>query len=204
MDDEHTSFVSGRLRKYGGLFAALTAVMNLSLGGFLMYAWITTMANHVCNRQVPLWVLVSGCTSLVYGGLFALYALYALVTFIRQRGYEELETSPVSCFRSQSFLCFSCSPSLFVDAVGSCETVGILPADGHCAGARVSVSIVVAHLWNGGGGAGERAAVQPLPASIGVRVYGAAVGADWGLLCAGNWDVLHSYLLRGAPHKGLK
>jgi hypothetical protein len=93
MDDEHTSFVSGRLRKYGGLFAALTAVMNLSLGGFLMYAWTTTMANHVCNRQVPLWVLVSACTSLAYGGLFALYALYALVTFLRQRGYQELETS---------------------------------------------------------------------------------------------------------------
>ncbi len=102
---DNTGVVTGRLRKYAGLLAALTAAMNVALGGFLLYAWLTA-SDHVCATEVPRWMLVSAIISLAYGCGFSLYALRALIAHIRRLGYSELDTSQVRVPRVSGEMCF--------------------------------------------------------------------------------------------------
>jgi hypothetical protein len=56
---------------------------------------------------VPLWMLFSAITSLVYGGLFLIYSLYACVSHCRHRGYDELNESATlaEAARPSCFFC---------------------------------------------------------------------------------------------------
>ena len=92
MDQEgsQSDLLRAKARKWGGLLSAIATCTNLALGGFLVFSW-THASDHVCDRQVPLWMLGSAATSLTIGCLFLLYTLFAFWSHLRRASYTPIE-----------------------------------------------------------------------------------------------------------------
>lgn len=67
MSEANEIDVLGKLRKYGGLFSSIAAFTNLALGTFLAFSYFSAQ-DHECDTSLPVWMAVSGVTSLIYGG----------------------------------------------------------------------------------------------------------------------------------------
>ena len=84
-----------RFLKHAGVFALVSSLLNLSLGGFLVWVWMNYHTDCVSlHPMAAVWLLVSAIVACSVGGVFLLYAFVGAVRSCqRSNAYEELEGS---------------------------------------------------------------------------------------------------------------
>ena len=83
-----------RFVKHLGVLAGVSSLLNLSLGGFLVWVWIYHQSDcATAHPMAAVWLLVSAIVACSVGGVFMLYSFVGMVRSCRRNDYDNLEAS---------------------------------------------------------------------------------------------------------------